>query len=112
MPQPRRRSGQVEIFRPEQFPLHGERLPLARIFHTFSDFWFPTEAVEETAGGEALFFLIRQGSTNLIRCLENAFRSFSGVVKVLNLDNLRAAVQQADWCDPVLNPKLLSFCRH
>src|SRR6266702_4469896 len=25
---------------------------------------------------------------------------------------LRAAVQQADWCDPVLNPKVLSFCRH
>ncbi len=33
-------------------------------------------------------------------------------MKVLNLDNLRAAVQQSDWCDPELNPKLLSFCRH
>jgi hypothetical protein len=44
--------------------------------------------------------------------LENSFRSFGGAVKVLNLDNLRAAVQRADWCDPELNPKLLSFCRH
>ena len=56
--------------------------------------------------------VFHQTTENLIRSLENAFRSFSGVVKVLNLDNLRAAVQQADWCDPVLNPKLLSFCRH
>ena len=56
--------------------------------------------------------VFHQTTENLIRCLENAFRSFVGVVKVLNLDNLRAAVQQADWCDPVLNPKVLSFCRH
>jgi len=61
------------------------------------------------AYSEAVF---HQSTENLIRCLENAFRSFGGVVKVLNLDNLRAAVQQADWCDPELNPKLLSFCRH
>src|SRR5688500_15590791 len=32
--------------------------------------------------------------------------------KILNLDNLRAPVQKADWYDPELNPKLLSFCRH
>jgi transposase len=58
---------------------------------------------------EAVF---HQTTENFIRCLENAFRAFGGVAQVLNLDNLRAAVQKADWCDPELNPKLLSFCRH
>jgi transposase len=61
------------------------------------------------AYSEAVF---HQTTENLIRCLENAFRSFGGVAQTINLDNLRAAVQQADWCDPVINPKLESFCRH
>jgi transposase len=61
------------------------------------------------AYSEAVF---HQSSENLIRCLENAFRSFGGVTQTVNLDNLRAAVQKADWCDPQLNPKLLSFCHH
>jgi transposase len=58
---------------------------------------------------EAVF---HQTTENLVRCLENAFRRFGGVTKTLNLDNLRAAVQRADWCDPDLNPKLLCFARH
>ena len=58
---------------------------------------------------EAVF---HQTTENFIRCLENALRAFGGSVQVLNLDNLRAAVHKADWCDPELNPKLLSFCRH
>jgi transposase len=61
------------------------------------------------AYSEAVF---QQTTENFIRCLENAFRSFGGVTQVVNLDNLRAAVQKADWCDPELNPKLLGFCRH
>jgi transposase len=61
------------------------------------------------AYSEAVF---QQTTENLIRCLENAFRALGGVSKTVNLDNLRAAVQHADWCDPDLNPKLLSFCRH
>jgi transposase len=61
------------------------------------------------AYSEAVF---HQTTENFIRCLENAFRSFGGVAQVVNLDNLRAAVHQADWCDPELNPKLVSFCRH
>ncbi|MHB8744673.1 MAG: IS21 family transposase [Sulfuricaulis sp.] len=61
------------------------------------------------AYSEAVF---EQTTENLIRCLENAFRSFGGVVAVINLDNLRAAVQKPDWCDPELNPKLVAFCRH
>jgi len=58
---------------------------------------------------EAVF---HQTTENLIRCLENAFRSFGGVPLTVNLDNLRAAVHKADWCDPQLSPKLLAFCRH
>jgi transposase len=61
------------------------------------------------AYSEAVF---HQTTENLIRCLENAFRALGGVARTVNLDNLRAAVQQADWCDPQLNPKLASFCRH
>lgn len=61
------------------------------------------------AYSEAVF---QQTTENFIRCLENAFRSFGGVAQIINLDNLRAAVHRADWCDPDLNPKLLSFCRH
>jgi transposase len=61
------------------------------------------------AYSEAVF---HQTTENFIRCLENALRSFGGSVRVLNLDNLRAAVQKADWCDPELNPKLVSFCNH
>jgi len=61
------------------------------------------------AYSEAFF---HQTTENLLRGIENAFRSFGGVSKIINLDNLRAAVQKADWCDPQLNPKLLAFCQH
>jgi transposase len=61
------------------------------------------------AYSEAVF---RQTTENLIRCLENGFRALGGVARTVNLDNLRAAVRRADWCDPELNPKLESFCRH
>jgi transposase len=49
---------------------------------------------------------------SFIRCLENAFRHFGGVPQTLNIDNLRAAVKKADWYEPELTPKILSFCRH
>jgi len=61
------------------------------------------------AYSEAVF---HQTAENLLRALENGFRSFGGVSQVVNLDNLRAAVHRADWCDPQLHPKLLEFCRH
>ena len=51
------------------------------------------------AYSEAVF---HQTTENFIRCLENALRSFGGSVRVINLDNLRAAVQKADWFDPSL----------
>lgn len=54
----------------------------------------------------------QQTTENFIRCLENAFRSFGGVTHTVVIDNLRAAVTQADWFDPELNPKLSAFAEH
>jgi transposase len=56
--------------------------------------------------------VLRQTTEEFLRCLENAFRHFGGVPKTLVPDNLKAAVIQADWYDPQLNPKLLAFCQH
>jgi transposase len=54
----------------------------------------------------------RQTTENFIRCLENAFWHFGGVPKTLVVDNLKAAVIQADWYDPDINWKIRSFCEH
>jgi transposase len=54
----------------------------------------------------------RQTTENFIRCLENAFVYFGGVPQRVVLDNLRAAVTQADWFDPELNPKVQAFAQH
>jgi transposase len=54
----------------------------------------------------------RQDTETFLRCLENAFRHFGGVLKTVVPDNLKAAVLQADWFDPELNPKLTSFAEH
>ena len=54
----------------------------------------------------------RQTAENFIRCLENAFRHFGGVPQTVVTDNLKAAVIKADWFDPQLNPKLVSFAEH
>ena len=54
----------------------------------------------------------RQTAENFIRCLENAFQYFGGVPKILVVDNLKAAVLQADWYDPDLNPKIQAFAAH
>ncbi len=53
-----------------------------------------------------------QSTENFIRALENSFRYFGGVPETLIIDNLRAAVKKADWFEPELNPKVLSFCEH
>ena len=49
----------------------------------------------------------RQDTETFLRCLENAFRRFGGVPKSVIPDNLKAAVLQADWFDPEINPKLM-----
>lgn len=54
----------------------------------------------------------RQTTENYLRCMENAFWHFGGVPATGVIDNLKAAVQQADWYDPELNPKIQSFCEH
>jgi transposase len=54
----------------------------------------------------------RQTTDNFIRCIENAFHHFGGVPKHLVLDNLRAAVQKADWFEPEINPKVRAFAAH
>jgi len=54
----------------------------------------------------------RQTTEQFIRCIENAFHHFGGVTRTLMVDNLKAAVTQADWYDPLINPKLAEFCRH
>lgn len=54
----------------------------------------------------------QQTTESFIRSLENAFRHFGGVPRTLVIDNLRAAVSRADWFDPLLNPKVCSFCEH
>lgn len=54
----------------------------------------------------------RQTTEQFIRCIENAFWYFGGVPRALVIDNLKAAVSQADLFDPELNPKIQSFCEH
>lgn len=54
----------------------------------------------------------RQSTDEFIRVLENAFWHFGGIPRTLVIDNLKAAVQQADWYDPQLTPKLRSFAEH
>jgi transposase len=54
----------------------------------------------------------RQDTESFLRCLENAFRRFGGVPKAIIPDNLKAAVLQADWFDPQINPKLTDFAAH
>jgi transposase len=56
--------------------------------------------------------LWQQTTEHFVRGLENCFRHFGGVPRTLVIDNLRAAVSKADWFDPELNPKVLSFCEH
>ena len=56
--------------------------------------------------------MLRQDAESFLRGLENAFRYFGGVPQRLCVDNLKAAVLKADWYDPQINPKLLSFADH
>jgi transposase len=54
----------------------------------------------------------RQTTDDFLHCLENAFWHFGGVPRTLVIDNLKAAVKNADWYDPDINPKIQSFCEY
>ena len=54
----------------------------------------------------------RQTTDAFIGCLENGFYYFGGAPATVVIDNLKAGVEQADWFDPELNPKLRSFAEH
>ena len=56
--------------------------------------------------------ITRQTTDAFLACLENAFHYFGGAPRTLVIDNLKAAVTKADWFDPEINPKVLSFCGH
>ena len=56
--------------------------------------------------------VLRQDTETFLRVIENAVRYFGGVPRLLNFDNLKAAVIKADWYDPAMNPKLVDFCRY
>jgi transposase len=56
--------------------------------------------------------VLRQGTDEFLRCLENSFAHFGGLAKTLVIDNLRAAVSRPDWYDPELCPKVRSFAEH
>jgi transposase len=54
----------------------------------------------------------QQTTECFLQCLENAFQEFGGAPRRLVIDNLKAAVPQADWYDPEIHPKLQSFAVH
>jgi len=54
----------------------------------------------------------RQTTDEFLGALENAFWYFGGVPRTVVIDNLKAAVTQADWFDPELNPKIEAFAHH
>jgi transposase len=56
--------------------------------------------------------VFRQTTDDFLTALENAFWHFGGVPKTVVIDNLRAAVKNADRYDPELVPKLRAFERH
>jgi transposase len=56
--------------------------------------------------------VLRQGTDEFLRCLENGFAHFGGVPRTLVIDNLRAAVKRADWFDPELCPRVQAFADH
>ena len=44
--------------------------------------------------------------------MEGAFRYFCGVTPYVTVDNQRAAIDQAHWYDPDVNPEFIDFANH
>lgn len=57
-------------------------------------------------------FTLTQRRDDLLRSIENAFRFFGGVTPYVTIDNQRAAVDQAHWYDPDINPAFVEFANH
>jgi len=54
----------------------------------------------------------QQSTENFIRWPGKRRPCLRGVPQTIVIDNLRAAVTQADWFDPQLNPKIIAFAEH
>lgn len=57
-------------------------------------------------------FTFTERRNDLIRSMENAFRYFGGVTPYVTVDNQKAAVNQAHWYDPEVNPAFVDFANH
>jgi hypothetical protein len=57
-------------------------------------------------------FTLTQKRDDLMRSMENAFRYFGGVTPYVTVDNQKAAVDQAHWYDPDVNPAFIDFANH
>jgi transposase len=57
-------------------------------------------------------FTWTQKRGDLTRSMENAFRFFGGVTPYVTVDNQKAAVNQAHWYDPEVNPTFIDFANH
>lgn len=57
-------------------------------------------------------FTWTQKRSDLTRSMENAFRFFGGVTPYVTVDNQKAAVNQAHWYDPEVNPTFVDFANH
>ena len=53
-----------------------------------------------------------QSVRTFIRCHTNAFRYFSGVPETVKIDNLKAAVIEADFYEPTVQRTYASFAQH
>jgi transposase len=58
---------------------------------------------------EAFF---KQDTESWLAGWENAFWTWGGVPKTLQIDNTRSAVKHADWYDPEIHPIVTAFCKH
>ena len=54
----------------------------------------------------------KQDVETFLRCHENAFNFFGGVIKVIKIDNLKSGVLKAHLYEPELNPNYLAFSKH
>ena len=57
-------------------------------------------------------FTYTERRDDLVRSMENAFRYFGGVTPYVTVDNQKAAVNQAHWYDPEVNPAFVDFANH